>query len=193
MDVMPSPGPYALTNIPQSNEYESDPTQPSTLNLLDSLVSFYHQERMWVYRTRASLELVLEAAPTNSSESGSSHTAESDSTFGDKGAVVLRSRGVPGVKQEPMDTPNLNGTLWMRRKKSFKMKLEGISTRTAKRRRLSFSGGGGGSSDQEELPTPGIQILELFENMMQARMESCERVSRLVKDAHNSQFFTDDV
>ncbi|KAF7968896.1 hypothetical protein HWV62_18294 [Athelia sp. TMB] len=159
-----------------------------TLNICDSLVSFYHQERMWVYRTRAELELVLEATPSNSNSSSSSdddsanssQTAESETPEGSGRALVLRPRG---IKQEPEDPPNLNTTLWMRRKKSYKLKLEGISTRPTKRRRLSP----GGSCEQEEPPTPGVRVLELFENMMQSRMESCERVSRLVKEAHMSQ------
>lgn len=125
---------------------------------------------MWVYRTRASLELVLEAAPSTGSDSVMSST-ETDSTLDDDivnaGAVILRA-----VKAEPMSPPGIN--LWMRRKKSFKLKLEGIATRPKRRRT---------SSGQETPPTRGVQMLELFENLMQARMDSCERVSKLVRDA----------
>ena len=31
---------------------------------------------------------------------------------------------------------------------------------------------------------PAVQILEMFERMMQARMESCERMTRMVREAN---------
>src|SRR6266568_5804320 len=37
-------------------EYPSDNSLLSSVNHLDSLVSFYQNERMWVYRTRAKLQ-----------------------------------------------------------------------------------------------------------------------------------------
>ena len=52
----------SLPTPPHSPERSLRPSRPidSTIRILESLVAFYHQERMWVYRTRASLELVLE-------------------------------------------------------------------------------------------------------------------------------------
>lgn len=182
MDLMStSPRSYALTapnNAPLTTPPQAGPSRcnESTINLLNSLVAFYHQERMWVYRTRASLELVLEAAPSAGSDATISST-DSDLPMDEEGCTslaVVRPQG--SVKMEPTSPKGIHtSTLWMRRKKSFKLKLEGISTRSRKRRT---------SQGQDVPPTPGVQILEVFENMMQARMESCERVSRLVKDAN---------
>ncbi|KZP17303.1 hypothetical protein FIBSPDRAFT_865170 [Athelia psychrophila] len=186
MELIPANSPHRQSAHAGTLAVQQPRAFNSTLNMCDSLISFYHQERMWVYRTRASLELVLEAAPTDSSDTSVSHTAEPEAAPESKGsgsAMVLRSRRASGVKQEPVDPPNLSSTLWMRRKKSFKLKLEGISTRATKRRRQSPRGRDA-SCDQEEPPTPSVQILELFENMMQSRMESCERLSKMVKEAH---------
>lgn len=183
--MLPSQGASMTTNlqldttplIPPQVPQRSSETRSidSTINLLDSLLSFYHQERMWVYRTRASLEMVLEAAPSTSSGSVES-SVETDSALGDETASAMATRMMGAVKAEPMSPTSLNNTLWMRRKKGFKLKLEGISTR-AKRRRT--------NQGQEAPSTPGVQMLELFENMMKDRMESCERVSKLVKESSN--------
>jgi len=170
MDLLSSHGSYnvllphsSLPTPPCSPQRSLRPSRPmdSTINLLESLISFYHQERMWVYRTRASLEFVLESVPFEGRDHSlrSSMGSESDSLD-------------ENVSTDTSSLPSRD-TLWMRRKKSFKLKLEGISIRG--RRRHTFSG--------HEAPTSGIQMLELFENMMQARMESCERVTKLVRDA----------
>ena len=149
-----------------------------TTSLLDSLVAFYHQERMWVYRTRASLELVLETVPSGSIDSAMS-SAESDLPKQEEGGEEEREgleersfshavdiQELDTVKAEPTSPSGVRTTLWTRRKKGFKLKLEGISTRG--RRRQANPG-------LEAPPTPGVQMLEQFSNMLQARMESCER------------------
>ena len=129
---------------------------------------------MGVYRTRASLELVLEAAPTAGSDSTLVSTLEAATAMedddNDKGTMSA-VRG--GAKADSLASTSESPTLWMRRKKSFKLKLEGISMRGTKRRT---------AIGQETPQTPGVQLLELFENMMEARMESCERVSRMVRE-----------
>ncbi|KIM90931.1 hypothetical protein PILCRDRAFT_155785 [Piloderma croceum F 1598] len=169
----------SLPTPPSSPQRSLRPSRPidSTVNLLDSLVAFYHQERMWVYRTRASLELVLESAPSSTSNSATS-TVESDSSMEVDESTTLNTtdmRAPGGDNVESSTVPGLRATLGMRRKKGFKLKLEGISTR-AKRRETNLG--------HEVPPTPGVQMLEMFENMMQARMDSCERLRSLVKDAN---------
>jgi hypothetical protein len=164
-----------LPTPPCSPDRTLRPSHPidSTLHLLESLIAFYHQERMWVYRTRASLELVLEAAPSGGSDTYTS-AAESDLTTEEDGSTIA-TPALGGIKAELTPPSGARDTLWMRRKKSFKLKLQGISTRGKPRH----------TTSGHEVPlTPGVQILELFENMMQARMESCERVTKLVKDAN---------
>jgi len=112
----------------------------------------------------------LEAVPSGASDPVTS-AAETNLTKEEDGGAVnmLAFQALDGIKVESSAPQN---TLWMRRKKSFKLKLEGISMRGKRRH-----------ANSAHEPTPGVQILELFENMMQARMESCERVSRLVRDA----------
>ena len=167
------------------NLYALSPSKPQhstrridhSINLADSLLAFYHQERMWCYRTRASLELILEPAPSTVRDSSITSSTESDTTAeeGDTSLAVVRPHGI--VKTEPTSPANMQATtLWMRRKRSFKLKLEGISTRSRKRRT---------AKGQDAPPTPGVQILEMFERLMQARMESCERVSKLMKTNAN--------
>lgn len=168
-----------------NNLYALTPSKPKrsarridhSINLAESLLAFYHQERMWCYRTRASLELVLEAAPSSVRDSSISSSAESDATTeeGDATLALIRPHGI--MKAESNSPSNIQAnTLWMRRKKSFKLKLEGISTRSRKRQT---------PQGQDAPPTPGVQILETFEALMQARMESCERVSKLMKNNAN--------
>jgi len=188
----PVMAPDSLPDPAVDNDNASLPTPPSTppplshpinsaISVVDSLLAFYHQERMWVYRTRASLELVLEAAPSAGSDSTlvsmSEGTVleEEDYDDEDEGSVsaIAHTRG--SAKAELLTPGSAATTLWMRRKKSFKLKLKGISMRGTKRRT---------TTGQIAPQTPGVQMLELFENMMEARMESCERISRMMKDVN---------
>ncbi|KAG2042301.1 hypothetical protein BDR03DRAFT_945008 [Suillus americanus] len=151
----------------------------STITLLENLVAFYHQERMWVYRTRAQLEMSLQ-------ERDASAAAATDDE-------EEREREEPDSAEETSET-----TKWMKRKKAFGLKLEGIATTRGMPRggivkqrapppmlpAFAHSNQTGGqhvlgSSGRE----PGVEILEMFERMMQARMESCERVTRMVRNA----------
>jgi hypothetical protein len=129
---------------------------------------------MWVYRTRASLELVLETDSGDSVTSASEPdlpTAEDENSISNAAA----KQALDNVNPKSMSAPALRTTLWMRRKRGFKLKLEGISTR-GKRRRIDL--------DHEAQSAPGVQILERFEKMIKDRMESCERVSKMVKGAN---------
>jgi hypothetical protein len=166
---------------PQRSSRRIDPT----ISLLESLVAFYHQERMWVYRTRASLELVLEAAPSGNSDSvissADSDLPKEEGAEEEQESTTVNAVGMQtldGVRAESTSSSGLRTTLWMRRKKGFKLKLDGISTRGKRRQ----------ANPGLEAPlTPGVQMLELFENMMQARMESCERLSKLVNGCEKRQ------
>ncbi|KAG2369573.1 hypothetical protein BDR07DRAFT_1190864, partial [Suillus spraguei] len=130
----------------------------STITLLENLVAFYHQERMWVYRTRAQLEMSLQ-----------------DRDF--SAAAAVDEEGEM-EKEEPSSVEETSETSkWMKRKKAFGLKLEGIATTRGMPR---------GGIVKQRAPPPmesGVEILEMFERMMQARMESCERVTRMVRNA----------
>ncbi|KAG1872732.1 hypothetical protein C8R48DRAFT_695471 [Suillus tomentosus] len=151
----------------------------STITLLENLVAFYHQERMWVYRTRAQLEMTLQERDVSTV-----------ATVDEEGEME---------KEEPDSIEETSETSkWVKRKKAFGLKLEGIATTRGMPRggivkqrapppmlpAFAHSNQTGGqpvlgSSGRE----PGVEILEMFERMMQARMESCERVTRMVRNA----------
>lgn len=166
----------------------------STISLLENLVAFYHQERMWVYRTRAQLEMSLQDRDVTATMQDEEETAQEEPDSAEEG------------EEETLET-----TKWMKRKKAFGLKLEGISTT----RGMPTVARGGvmkqrarSSMMQQSMPVsfansnqtltsgpqptlvlgaggrePGVQILEMFERMMQARMESCERVTKMVRNA----------
>ncbi|OAX44529.1 hypothetical protein K503DRAFT_764943 [Rhizopogon vinicolor AM-OR11-026] len=164
----------------------------STISLLENLVAFYHQERMWVYRTRAQLEMSIQDRDATAATQDEEETAQEEPDSAEE--------------EETSET-----TKWMKRKKAFGLKLEGISTT----RGMPTVGRSGvmkqrarSSMMQQPMPVsfahssqtqtsgpqptlilgagerePGVQILEMFERMMQARMESCERVTKMVRNA----------
>ncbi|KAI0352904.1 hypothetical protein OH77DRAFT_1591763 [Trametes cingulata] len=159
------------------NGLPTPPQSPTTLQvahpataLLESLEQFYQQERYWVHHTRAALELALtkgiDAPPAADapSPSSSSQSAPSPapSTASDATAVEA-----PVVKMEtdapipPPPSRSAQHTRWMRRKNMMRLKLDGISR---KRRPLRAP------------PTePAARLLEMFSELMDARMESCQR------------------
>lgn len=146
-----------------------------TTNLLDSLVAFYQQEKLWVYRTRAALELASYQSPLANCDSSKNKepltpppTATPGSPAGGKGNGAVESSH---AKSEPA-SPESPSTRWGSRKKTFKLKLEGISTTTRRP-----------AQKQREIPH---RILTLFENIMEARMESCQRVNKLIKSANRA-------
>ena len=144
----------------------------STLQLVDSLVSFYRQEMMWVYRMRAALELAdpLTGANVDNDAAEPSVSDTLPSTF----AVEEEPKVV--VKTETPITPTTPPSRWHRRKHKFKLKLGGLPP--APRRETAY-----GVSDS------GMRVLELFESMMEARMESCQRVNRLVRMANRANLY----
>ena len=96
----------------------------STISLLESLVAFYHQERMWVYRTRAQLEMGL----FNSKPEGSVPVdAELDDDPASPGQLQTQSTSSPDSGKSAENTSPSPPTKWLKRKKAFNLRLEGIS------------------------------------------------------------------
>jgi len=133
----------------------------STINLLDSLVAFYQQERMWVYRTRAMLQ---EAFPNPSSADPTTQSIAASS---------------PRDEQAPSREPP-HQTRWTRRKKGFKLRLDGIRPKRV------ISAIPVDQVRQPEYLHPREQLLEMFEKMMESRMESCQRINKLVREANRA-------
>src|ERR1700722_19775570 len=130
------------------------PIQPSssTTDLLESLVAFYQQEMVWVYRIRATLAMSDSSTSVTPLTSASSHT--------------------PVTEEELANTPlETSTTRWSQRKPSLRLNLDGSVVSTI-----------GGDQFTES----GEHVLVLFERMMEARMESCLRMNRLVRKANRA-------
>ncbi|EIN10406.1 hypothetical protein PUNSTDRAFT_132500 [Punctularia strigosozonata HHB-11173 SS5] len=212
---LPTPPTSPSLSEPQLVESRGSSTRPA-LQLLDQLVNFYQQERVWVHHTRAAL---FELAMASSAAAGPSlSTSTSDdpspsSTHPDELPAADPHSGVPDVtvKSEPVDVdmalaglskPDRH-TRWMRRKNSMRLqlKLDGISpaTRGRSRRRrgdpappppvpqianLHHHQLYAAEVDEPLMPGEhGARLLQQFGDLMDARMESCQRVTRLVQEA----------
>lgn len=178
-----SPSPASVLPTPPQSPTSRELAH-SAVSLLESLEAFYQQERYWVHHTRAALELALTKgidappaanAPSPSTSQGTLSPASS--TMSDATAV-----DVPIVKMEPDAAPpslsRSHPSRWGRRKNMMRLKLDGLSPQQRKRRPLRAP------------PTePGARILEMFSELMDARMESCQRVQRMVRNANRADLY----
>ncbi|KAF9008945.1 hypothetical protein BDQ17DRAFT_1349255 [Cyathus striatus] len=190
---IPTP-PFSPENHGLPDDNSENPLK-STINLLDSLVSFYQHERMWVYRTRAMLEEAFPDPPIMSSHNNNNNNNNNPSSSSSSSSAYSA-----GIYPQPLPSPSTSAvssgpigsfvpadnaergsqpqTRWMRRKRGFKLRLEGLAPKN--RRVLSAA------QPQQDTLQPREQILEMFEKMMEARMESCERVNKLVRNANRA-------
>ncbi|OCH94054.1 hypothetical protein OBBRIDRAFT_711279, partial [Obba rivulosa] len=163
----------------------------SAVFLLDSLTTFYQQERYWIHHTRAALELALTkgvdapaitfAPPSVPSTSTSSEATSPASSLASlpgasPGRTPSSGPDEPIIKTEPGSPPPVSTkySRWLRRKNMMRLKLDGISSNAHARRRR----------PHRAPPTePGARLLEMFSELVDARMESCQRVSRLLREA----------
>lgn len=180
-----SPSPSTTLPTPPRSPTIHEPTQ-SAVNLLDSLQAFYQQERHWVHHTRASLELALTKgidAPPPAQVAASSPPSSAASSP-DTNSISSGASDAPSIKEEP-DTPppvdviaTARKTLWMRRKAGMKLKLNGLAPAPRRRR-----------PHRAPPSEPGARLLEMFSELVDARMESCQRISRLVRDSNRPDGF----
>ncbi|KAG6378703.1 hypothetical protein JVT61DRAFT_12975 [Boletus reticuloceps] len=92
----------------------------NTISLLESLVAFYHQERMWVYRTRAQLEMgLLHYVP----DSHIDPSVEADDP--DSPGQLQAPSSDPATSESSSPSPP---TKWLKRKRAFNLRLEGFSS-----------------------------------------------------------------
>ncbi|KAH9846986.1 hypothetical protein C2E23DRAFT_850733 [Lenzites betulinus] len=155
--------------------------------LLDSLEHFYQQERYWAHHTRAALELALtkgvDAPPPLDAPSPSSSTQSALSPASSTSSDATAVDDSPIVKMEtdatlPPSPSRASATRWMRRKNMMRLKLDGVALHQRKRR------------PTRAPPTePAARILEMFSELMDARMESCQRVQRLVHSTHHEDLY----
>jgi hypothetical protein len=196
LDVKPS---LTLTDSP-IQEHAALPTPPfsppqtltdapadTSVVLLNSLVSFYQQESLWVHRTRAALELALTAKGRDSITAAATAKAlSSSSSTDDSSAGLTDESDMQSIKAEPTTPPPSVGKVhpksrWMQRKQSFKLRLEGIGPHSLHRRQRRMR--------RDASAEAGTRLLELFGQLMEARMESCHRVNRLVREANRVDLY----
>jgi hypothetical protein len=161
----------STNNLPvPSHPIPPQPIPPSTIALLDSLTEFYQKESAWVYRARAALELAAYQTPiAGLSKNEPLPTPPPSATQTSEEGLPT----TPAVKTEPTSPvpASTSGTRWLERKKNFKLHLEGISTtnkRPVQRREASE------------------RLLVMFQNMLETRVESCQRVNQLVRNANRA-------
>ncbi|EPQ59408.1 hypothetical protein GLOTRDRAFT_136288 [Gloeophyllum trabeum ATCC 11539] len=197
----------AVATMSYHHTHSSLPTPPhspppvdpmcTAVHLLDSLQAFYHRERTWVLHTRAELEEKLIEGPGAStladpasieSDSSAYSSAESSAGTNESTPPQPMHAALGGVKPEPVEAQlpskdhHNKHTRWNRRKNGLKLKLEGISPKS--RRRFVRSARDRGISE------PGAQLLEMFGDLVDARMESCQRITRLIRSSNSSNLLT---
>jgi len=163
----------------------------TTENILDSLVSFYQQERMWVYRTRAQLEDMQDSDPSDCS---------TDSQLGESSRhpLILPSLSLSTtsaaadsadsrVEHQPPPSslpPEQPVSRWERRKQAYKMRLD--LGQKSKRTMVEQSAAVHSTRLATDGSQPSVHILELYDTMMESRMESCQRINRLIRNANRA-------
>ncbi|PPQ83276.1 hypothetical protein CVT25_004017 [Psilocybe cyanescens] len=169
---IPTP-PFSPQNYRMPDENTENPLK-STINLLDSLVAFYQHERMWVYRTRATLEDAFQSPPIMEDRPQLNSDDNSVSTNDEEADGYINSQSPSSSRAE-----NQQPTRWNRRKRGFKLRIDGI------RHKRVISTQPVGEPQSEQLP-PREHILQMFEKMMESRMESCQRVNKMIQDANRA-------
>lgn len=197
---------------PSGNQVALAPALPpaAAVNLLNNLLVFYQHERNWVQRTRASIELALVQGPlvvvpkigsplqlpadSSSADSGdmSGSTLTDDPTPSDEERdmdIVKKEEDADDDMQLRADAGPLTlratkrarapASRWLKRKKSYKLHLGPLSPTKP-----------GDASHSRCRSTaevePGTQLLALFGELVDARMESCLRITQLIRNSNRS-------
>ncbi|KAJ3869461.1 hypothetical protein EV359DRAFT_59834 [Lentinula novae-zelandiae] len=181
------------------------PTLGNSLGTLTTLFEFYHYERRWIDQQRNSLQDDPRLDPVSRVQESSSTDENSSSS------LSLLSGESSRLKCEPEEicisdpsTARASSTLRFSRwpwSDRIRGPFEPESGTGANPHRglseprliLPPAGGRTGSSADdtgyslaisETESSPDIVILDLFEKMMEARLESCQRIDKLVRRAH---------
>ncbi|KAI0081831.1 hypothetical protein K474DRAFT_1656237 [Panus rudis PR-1116 ss-1] len=170
MKYQRSPSPGASLPTPPRSPRAAEANQ-SAANLLDSLTSFYQQERYWVHHTRAALELALTKGIDAPPQYAINTPPDSPTSSPESSDSLPIIKADPDAPLPPSDAA-IRKSLLMRRKAGIKLRLEGLA-HTHKRRR----------PHRAPPNEPGPRLLEMFSELVDARMESCQRISRLVRES----------
>ncbi|KAJ4478265.1 hypothetical protein J3R30DRAFT_3702995 [Lentinula aciculospora] len=188
------------------------PTLGNSLGTLTTLFEFYHYERRWINQQRNSLQDDPGLDPVCRESSGVDENSPSSSPSLSPG----ESSKLRTLKSEPEEicisdssksqaSSTLRFSRWPwsdRMREPLELKLNARSSRRpgisdprlilppAGRRTESAAddtGTGRTLITNEIESSSDTAILDLFENMMEARLESCQRIDKLVRRAHGRQ------
>ena len=168
---------------PSAGQLSIEPINDS-LALLNNLTAFYQQERYWTHHTRAALESALASTvkgtitlstDVDDADSNLSSSPQSTPSTLPSAAGFSDDSDYASVKAEPM-TPSIKSMDLQqrrknRRKTNFRLKLGGIAPPILK----------------QQGSRPSQRILEMFAELVESRMESCERVTNMVKRYHRDR------
>ena len=167
-----------LPTPPQSPSAQQLSIEPinNSLTLLNNLTAFYQQERYWTHHTRAALEsalastvkgaITLSADVDDVDSKLSSSTLSSAAGFSDESDYIKAEPLTPNMKTMDLQQRRRN-----RKKNNLRLKLGGIAPPILK----------------QQGTRPSQRILEMFAELVESRMESCERVTNMVKRYHRDR------
>ncbi|KAJ3921524.1 hypothetical protein F5877DRAFT_64854 [Lentinula edodes] len=168
------------------------PTLGNSLGTLTTLFEFYHYERRWIHQQRNSLQddpgldpvsRVQESSSTDEKSSFSLSLSSGESSkLKSRASSTLRFSRWPWSDRirGPFEPESGTGANPHRGLSDPRLILPPAGRRTGS----SADDTGYSLAVSQTESSPDIVILDLFENMMEARLESCQRIDKLVRRAH---------
>ncbi|KAF7790849.1 hypothetical protein EIP86_001806 [Pleurotus ostreatoroseus] len=204
-----SPSPAPVDALPTPPHSPRSPARPAT-HLIDHIHAFYQQEQSWVHQTRAALELaitkgidgnaLLLSSPSASPPAVNTRLAldapspasscTSAASPPPAVSVAVSVKPDPDADSDAGSNYGGGGTMelelalttrasrWVRRKNQMRLRLDGISSHHARRP----------ARPRTPRAEPATRLLEMFAELVDARMESCQRISRLVEAAERKDY-----
>ncbi|KAJ3802021.1 hypothetical protein GGU11DRAFT_766992 [Lentinula aff. detonsa] len=166
------------------------PSLGSSLGTLTTLFEFYQFERRWIHQQRSSLQddpgldpVCRESYEPSDVDENSASSSSSSPSSGEPSKIALKAEPKETCISDPPKSRASNTLRFSRWPWSSRMRdpfeLKPVGHRTG------FSTGVSSSLVISETESPSdMAILDSFENMMEARLESCQRIDRLVRRAH---------
>jgi hypothetical protein len=160
----------------------------TTITLLESLIAFYHQESMWVVRTRAQYEMPHQFGIESTAAANVASMIQDESSSGEESsgdALQKQEDGaeVIGGLARNNRSRQLGKSKWNRRKPGLTLHLGGIAT-------IKPSSMAPSKAPLTRLArSRPLEMLDMFDRMVQLKMESCERVARMVRTANRADLW----
>ena len=173
------------THLPTPPKSPSIEPINSSLTLLKNLTTFYQQERHWVHCACAALEstvasttkgTITPSADINDVSSNFSCWSRSTPSTLSSTASFLDYSYYPSANAEPFYSSMKTMDLQQRRnrkKNNPRLRLSGIAPFILK----------------QQATRPSRRILEMFAELIESRMESCECVSNMIERYHRDRDF----